>query len=168
MRLIKSTALIAIIALVVVMAGSAMAQETAPTQYWMFGGARFEDGGHKAVCVGMKLPKILGISNLVYADVGQNAHLDVTPTQWMKADFFGIIDYAFLFTGAVITWDDIRVDNVHSTLGGVAGFGFWKVFHVSKSGVRSGVWLAIKTLTPLPNQDKMRFMGAAGYAFNFI
>ncbi|MBI5267310.1 MAG: hypothetical protein HY851_08770 [candidate division Zixibacteria bacterium] len=166
MRLFKTVILVAIVGLLVVVAG-VQAQDVSGPEYSMFAGGRYEDGGNKAVCVGMKLPPIAGISSLVYADISQNAQIEITPTQWAKARFFGLIDYVFLFTGAAFTWADVRPDNVRAILGGVGGFGFYKGLHTSKEGIKTGIWLTGKVLTPLPNADNPRFTAATGIAFTW-
>lgn len=136
-------------------------------EYWLYGGARFEDGGNKAAAVGIKLPPILGISSLVYMDVSQYAQIQITPAQFFKTDFFNVIDGAFLFTGAALTWTDVTPDNVQAILGAVGGFGLYKVVHTSKSGSKTGAWLAVKSLTALPGSDKLRFQGAIGLTIGF-
>ena len=167
MKRFKTVGIALTLALLGLVAIPATAQDFSGPEYSMFVGGRYQDGGNKAVCVGMKLPPIAGISTLVYADVSQKAQLEFTPTQWWKARFYGIIDYVFLFTGGAITWSDIRPDNVQAIFGGVGGFGFYKVVHTSKDGIKSGIWLAGKALTPLPNEDKPRLMAAGGIAFTW-
>jgi hypothetical protein len=139
---------------------------------WLFAGAQSQDNGKAAFEVGFSVPKILGVSSVGHAAVGNYAKLNWDLVKWFDASFFGIVDQVYLIAGPGVDYTTITPeDSPEAYLTGSGGFGLTKVVHRFKDktgalGFDPGlaVFAGIKTYTPLPNTDTFRFTFHAGVA----
>lgn len=159
----------AILALLSVFPAPAVSQTTAK---WLFVNGQSNNNGKAAFEIGMSVPKILGVSSVGHAAIGNYARFNWDLVKWFDVRFFSIVDQVYIIAGPGVDYIEINPDDSpDSYLTGSAGFGLAKVVHRFKDktgqlGFDPGLAIfgGIKTYTPLPQTEAFRFSFHLGIA----
>lgn len=165
----KYAILAAILACLALIPGLAVGQTGAK---WVFANAQSNDDGKAVFEIGMSIPKIVGISSIGHAAIGNYARFNWDLVKWFDVDFFNVIDAVYIVGGPGLDYTEITPeDSPDSYITGSAGFGATKVIHrfkdkTGKLGFDPGLAIfgGIKTYTPLPDSDTYRFSFHLGIA----